>query len=110
MKELQKRDDEARAIVKRITEEKTTEKMFILDNGVLHRLWLEERETFKCTFIPKVLREVFISAGTQQKWSQRRKENLHGPEEACIFGLGMRKEHVQTLQKLHRMCTSESRK
>ena len=40
MKELQKRDDEARVIVKRLTEDKATKKLFILDNGVLYRLWL----------------------------------------------------------------------
>ena len=60
MKELQKRDEEARAIVKRLDEDKTTEKMFILDNGVLYRLWLEERETCKCTFVPKILREPLL--------------------------------------------------
>ena len=68
MKELQKRDDEARAIVKRLNEDKTTEKLFILDNGVLYRLWLEEKETFKCIFVPKILREPPASTGTQQKW------------------------------------------
>ena len=60
MKELQKHDEEARAIVKRLAEDKITEKMFILDNSVLYRLWLEERETFKCTFVPKILREPLL--------------------------------------------------
>ena len=60
MKELQKRDEEARAVVQKIKEDKSTEKMFMLDRGVLYRLWLEERETFKCTFVPKILRDPLL--------------------------------------------------
>ena len=60
MKELQKHDEEARSFVRRLEEDKLIEKLFILDRGVLYRLWLEERETFKCTFVPKILREPLL--------------------------------------------------
>ena len=34
--------------------------MFILHEGVLCRLWTEERETFRCIFIPEVLRDPLL--------------------------------------------------
>ena len=91
MKELQKRDDEARTIVKRLNEDKTTEKLFILDNGVLYRLWLEEKETFKCIFVPKILREPLLVLAHNRSG--------HNGGRRCYMGLkklyfwpGMRKD------------------
>ena len=34
--------------------------MFILHDGVLCRLWTEERKTFRCTFVPQVLRDPLL--------------------------------------------------
>ena len=52
MIQLQKKDPEARNIVNKLYKENESTKMFILHKGVLCRLWTEERETFRCTFIP----------------------------------------------------------
>ena len=52
MIQLQKNDAEARKIVHKLHKEKLNTKMFILHEGVLCRLWTEERETFRCIFIP----------------------------------------------------------
>ena len=60
MIQLQKKDAEARKIVNKLHKEKTSTKMFILHKGVLCRLWMEERETFRCTFIPEVLRDPLL--------------------------------------------------
>ena len=57
---LQKNDTEARNIVDNLRKEKTNAKMFILNEGVLYRLWTKERETFQCTFIPEVLRDPLL--------------------------------------------------
>ena len=91
MKELQKRDEEARSIVKRLDEDKTTEKMFILDNGVLYRLWLEERETFKCTFIPKVLREPLLVLAHNRNGHNGGRRTYMGLKK-LYFWPGMRKD------------------
>ena len=56
MIQLQINDSEARNIVNKLHKEKLSAKMFILHEGVLCRLWMEERETFWCIFIPEVLR------------------------------------------------------
>ena len=34
--------------------------MFIMHDGVLCRLWIEEKETFRCTFVPEVLRDPLL--------------------------------------------------
>ena len=34
--------------------------MFILHDGVLCRLWTEEQETFRCIFVPEVLRDLLL--------------------------------------------------
>ena len=57
MIQLQKKDNEARTIVNKLHKEKMNTKMFILHEGVLCRLWTEERETFRCIFVPEVLRD-----------------------------------------------------
>ena len=58
--ELQKRDTEARHIVNKLHKDNMNTKMFILHEGVLCRLWTEERETFRCIFIPEVLRDPLL--------------------------------------------------
>ena len=60
MIQLQKNNTEARNIVDKLRKEKNNAKMFILHDGVLCRLWTEERETFRCTFVPEVLRDLLL--------------------------------------------------
>ena len=49
MIQLQKNDLQARNIVDKLRKEKDNAKMFIMHNGVLCRLWIEEKETSRCT-------------------------------------------------------------
>ena len=64
--QLQKNNTEARNIIDKLQKEKSNAKMFILLDGVLCRLWTEERETFRCTFVPDVLRDLpLVSAHNQ---------------------------------------------
>ena len=63
---LQKNDGEARKIVEGLHKERTNAKMFILHEGVLCRLWTEERETFRCVFIPEVLRDPLLMLAHNQ--------------------------------------------
>ena len=60
MIQLQKNDSEARNIINKLHKEKTNTKMFILHEGVLCRLWTEERDTSWCIFIPEVLRDPLL--------------------------------------------------
>ena len=58
--QLQKNDTQARDIVNKLQKEKDNVKMFILHNGILCRLWTEERETYRCIFVPEVLRDPLL--------------------------------------------------
>ena len=71
MIQLQKKDAEARKIVHKLHKEKTSTKMFILHEGVLCRLWTEEREAFRCTFIPEVLRDPLLVLAHNQNGHNR---------------------------------------
>ena len=60
MIQLQKNDIQARNIIDRLRKEKDNAKMYIMHNGVLCRTWIEEKETFRCTFVPGVLRDPLL--------------------------------------------------
>ena len=60
MIQLQKNDAQAKNIVDKLRKEKDNAKMFIMHDGVLCRLWTEEKETFRCTFVPQVLRDPLL--------------------------------------------------
>ena len=66
MIQLQKNDTEARNIIHKLRKEKSNAKIFILHGGALCRLWTEERETFRCTFVPEVLRDPLLVLAQNQ--------------------------------------------
>ena len=53
MIQLPKNDAHAKKIMDKLRKEKDNAKMFIMHDGVLCRLWTEERETFICIFFLK---------------------------------------------------------
>ena len=71
MIQLQKNDSEVRNIVNKLHKEKSNTKMFILHEGVLCRLWTEERDTFQCIFIPEVLRDPLLILAHNQNGHNR---------------------------------------
>ena len=71
MIQLQENDAEARHIVENLQKENSNAKMFILHEGILCRLWTEERETFRCTFVPEVLRDPLLVLAHNQNSHNR---------------------------------------
>ena len=55
MLQLQKNDEYCRHIVRRTRTEQELKKIFILDEGILYRLWLEDGHTYKCIVVPQIL-------------------------------------------------------
>ena len=41
-------------------------KIFILDDGILYRLWLEDGHTYKCIVVPQILRDPLLVLGHNQ--------------------------------------------
>ena len=60
MIQLQKNDAQAKNIVDKLRKEKDNAKMFIMHDSILCRLWTEEKENFRCTFVPQVLRDPLL--------------------------------------------------
>ena len=60
MVKLQKADAECRYIVRKLRNNKNIERIYILKDGCLKRLWIEDHQTFKCTVIPKILRDSLL--------------------------------------------------
>ena len=71
MIKLQKNDSEVRNIVNKLHREKSNAKMFILHKGVLCRLWTEKRDTFRCIFIPEILRDPLLVLAHNQNGHNR---------------------------------------
>ena len=60
MVKLQKADAECRDIVRKLRNNKNIERIYILEDGCLKCLWIEDHQTFKCTVIPKILRDPLL--------------------------------------------------
>ena len=55
MLKLQNNDEYCRQIVRRMGAEQELKKIFILDDGILYRPWLEDRQMYKCMVVLLIL-------------------------------------------------------
>ena len=60
MLQLQKNDEYCRCIVRGTQTEQELKKIFIPDDGILYRLWLEDGQTYKCLVGPLILRDPLL--------------------------------------------------
>ena len=60
LQELQKNDAYCRDVARKLHKDVELQKIFIKENGVLFRLWMEDGRTFKCILVPKVLQESMV--------------------------------------------------
>ena len=60
MKLLQKHDSTCREVAKKLQQDKHMNKLFLLKNGIVYRLWCEDRRTSDCVVVPEVLRDPLL--------------------------------------------------
>ena len=60
LQQLQKNDTYCRDVSKKLHKDKELQKIFIKEEGVLYRLWIEDGRTFKCILVPQVLQDFMI--------------------------------------------------
>ena len=60
MIQLQKNDAECREIMKNLKKKIPMAKIYMNEDGLLVRFWTEDKNTFKCTVVPKVLRDPLL--------------------------------------------------
>ena len=60
LQQLQKNDIYCRDVAKKLHKDTELQKIFIKEEGVLYRLWIEDGRTFKCILVPQVLQDFMI--------------------------------------------------
>ena len=55
LQQLQKNDTYCRDVAKKLHKDTALQKIFIKEEGVLYRLWMEDGRMFKCILVPQVL-------------------------------------------------------
>ena len=60
MELLQKHDATSREIAKKLQQDKHMNKLFLRRNGIVYRLWCEDRRTSECVLVPEVLRSSLL--------------------------------------------------
>ena len=60
LQQLQKNDTYCRDVAKKLHKDTELQKIFINEEGVLYRLWIEDGRTFKCILVPQVLHDFMI--------------------------------------------------
>ena len=63
LQQLQKNDTYCRDQAKKLHKDMELQKIFIKEEGVLYRLWIEDGRTFKCILVPQVLQDFMIILG-----------------------------------------------
>ena len=58
--QLQMNDTYCREVAKKLHKDMELQKIFIKEEGVLYRLWMEDGRTFKCILVPQVLQDFMI--------------------------------------------------
>ena len=60
LQQLQKNDTYCRDVARKLHKDTELRKIFIKEEGVLYRLWIEDGRTFKCILVPQVLQDFMI--------------------------------------------------
>ena len=60
LQQLQKNDTYCRDVAKKLHKDTELQKIFIKEEGVLYRLWIEDGRMFKCILVPQVLQDFMI--------------------------------------------------
>ena len=60
LQQLQKNDTYCRDVAMKLHKDTELQKIFIKEEGVLYRLWIEDRRMFKCILVPQVLQDFMI--------------------------------------------------
>ena len=96
LQQLQKNDTYCRDVAKKLHKDTELQKIFIKEEGVLYRLWIEDGRTFKCILVPQVLQDFMIILAQRP---QQFKKNLQLSEKTIL--LARHKEtDFQTLQEM----------
>ena len=86
-------------MAKKLHKDMELQKIFIKEEGVLHRLLIEDGRTFKCILVPQVLQDFMIILAHDYSGhnGSRRTYNCLKRQ---FYWPGIRKQNFQTLQEM----------
>ena len=94
LRKLQKADDFCRSTVQKLKKDEISSKIFIREEGVLRRLWIEETESFNCIVVPKVLQQSLLILA-HDKSGHNGAKRTYAALKCNYYWQGMRKEVFQ---------------
>ena len=94
LKKLQKADDFCRSTVEKIKKDEISSKIYIREEGVLRRLWIEENESFNCIVVPRVLQQSLLILA-HDKSGHNGAKRTYAALKRNYYWQGMRKEIFQ---------------
>ena len=108
MQQLQNNDTYCRDVAKKLHKDMELQKIFIKEEGVLYRLWIEDGRTFKCILVPEVLQDFMIILAHDYSGHNGSRRNLQLFEKNVLLAR-YTKTNFQTLQEMQRVCATKPR-
>ena len=91
LKKLQKADDFCRSTVQKLKRDKISSKIYIREEGVLRRLWIDGNESFNCIVVPRVLQQSLLILA-HDKSGHNGAKRTYAALKRNYYWQGMRKE------------------
>ena len=76
LRKLQKADDFCKSTVQKLKKDEISSKIYIREEGVLRRLWIDGSETFNCIVVPRVLQQSLLILAHDKSGHNGTKKNV----------------------------------
>ena len=100
MQLLQKHDSTCREVAKKLQQDKHMNKLFLLKNGIVHRLWCEDGRTSDCVLVPEVLRDPLLMLAHDYSGHNGFRRTYNAMKRQYYWP-GMRKDILRHCKKCH---------
>ena len=100
MELLQKHDATCREVAKKLQQDKHMNKLFLLKNGIVYRLWCEDRRTSECVLVPEVLRDPLLMLAHDYSGHNGFRRTYNAMKRQYYWP-GMRKDILRHCKKCH---------
>ena len=100
MELLQKNDATCQEVAKKLRQDKHMNKLFLLRNGIVYRLWCEDGRTSECVVVPEVLRDSLLMLAHDYSGHNGFRRTYNAMKR-CYYWPGMRKDILRHCKRCH---------
>ena len=100
MQLLQKHDSTCREVAKKLQQDKHMNKLFLLNNGIVYRLWCEDGRTSDCVLVPEVLRNSLLMLAHDYS-GHNGFRRMYNAMKRQYYWPGMRKDILRHCKRCH---------